>query len=72
MVCLQIEAEQRAERAIARRLERYGCRVIEEGPTTIWVEFPEARNERDAIIETRLYLGSWIQSVLSLGAARAA
>ncbi len=66
MVCLRIEAEPPAERAIARQLERFGCRVQEEGPTSLRVEFPEARTEDDAVVETRLYLGMWIRSVRSL------
>ena len=60
MVCLRIEAEPPAERAIARQLERFGCRVAEESPTSLRVEFPEAR----------LYLGRWIRSVLSVVPAR--
>jgi hypothetical protein len=70
MVCLRIEAEPPAERAIARQLERFGCRVEEESPTSLRVEFPEATTERDALVEARLYLGRWTRSVLSVVPAR--
>jgi hypothetical protein len=66
---LRIEADQHAERAISRQLGRFGCRVIEEGPTRIRVELPEAATEADALVEMRLYLGMWIRSVRSLQAA---
>ena len=63
---LRIESDQAAERAIARQLERFGCRIVEESPTQLRVELPEARTERDALVEMRLYLGMWIRSVLSM------
>jgi hypothetical protein len=66
---LRIEADEFSERAIARQLERYGCRVVEESPTTLRAEFPDARTEGEAVVETRLYLGPRIASVLSLRAA---
>jgi len=69
MVALRIEAEQPAERAIARQLERFGCRVVEESTTELRVEFPDASTERDALVETRLYLGMWMRSVVSARAA---
>jgi hypothetical protein len=65
MVCLRIRAERAAERAIAVQLERYGCRVIDEAPGELRVEFPLADNDREALVETRLYLGPRIHSVLS-------
>ncbi|HKP19111.1 MAG TPA: hypothetical protein VJT84_11575 [Gaiellaceae bacterium] len=68
-MCLLIEADEFTERAIARQLERYGCRVVEVGPTTLRAEFPDARTEREAVVETRLYLGPRISSVVSLRAA---
>jgi hypothetical protein len=68
-VWLQIEADQHAERAIARQLGRFGCRVVEESPTSIRVELPEAATEDAALVEMRLYLGMWIRSVRSLRAA---
>jgi hypothetical protein len=66
---LRIEAELADERAVARQLERFGCRVIEESPTQLRVELTEAATERAAIVETRLYLGPWVRSVHSLQAA---
>jgi hypothetical protein len=69
MVVMRIEAEQPAERAIARQLERFGCRVQEEGPTSLRVEFPCAESEREALAETRLYLGMRIRSVRSVSLA---
>jgi hypothetical protein len=69
MVCLRIEAERSSERAIARQLERFGCRVVEESPTSLRAEFPCAETEREALAETRLYLGVRISSVLSAKAA---
>ncbi len=69
MVVMRIEAEQPAERAIARQLERFGCRVEEESPTSLRVEFPCAESEGEALAEARLYLGMRIRSVLSLGLA---
>jgi hypothetical protein len=69
MVYLRIEADEFSERAIARQLERFGCRVVEESATVIRVEFPNAESEGEAVVETRLYLGPRIASVLSLRAA---
>jgi hypothetical protein len=65
MVCLRIRAERAAERAIAVQLERYGCRVVDQAPGELCVEFPLADNDREALVETRLYLGPQINSVLS-------
>jgi hypothetical protein len=65
MVCLRIRAERAAERAIAVQLERYGCRVVDQAPGELRVEFPLADNDREALVETRLYLGPRINSVLS-------
>jgi hypothetical protein len=65
MVCLRIRAERAAERAIAVQLERYGCRVVDQAPGELRVEFPLADNDREALVETRLYLGPQINSVLS-------
>jgi hypothetical protein len=65
MVCLRIRAERAAERAIAVQLERYGC-VVDHAPGgELRVEFPLADNDREALVETRLYLGSRFHSVLS-------
>jgi hypothetical protein len=66
VVCLRIEADQFSERWIARQLERFGCRVVEEGPTSLRAEFPCAESEPEALAETRLYLGQRIASVLSV------
>jgi hypothetical protein len=65
MICLRIRAEREAERAIAAQLERYGCRVVDRAPGELRVEFPLADDDREALIETRLYLGPRIHSVLS-------
>jgi hypothetical protein len=69
MVCLRIRAERATERGIALQLERYGCHVVEEGQGELRVEFPLADDEREALVETRLYLGPRIQSVLSAQSA---
>ena len=66
---LRIEADQHAERAIARQLGRFGCRVVEESPTTIRAELPEATPEPAALVEMRLYLGMGFRSVRALLAA---
>jgi hypothetical protein len=65
MVFLRITAERAAERAIAVQLERYGCRVVDQAPGELRVEFPLADDDREALIETRLYLGPRFRSVLS-------
>jgi len=65
MVCLRIKAERAAERAIAVQLERFGCRVVEQAPGELEVEFPLADDDREALVETRLYLGPRFRSVLS-------
>jgi hypothetical protein len=69
MVCLQIETECAEERGVAAQLARYGCRVVEQHPGDLRVEFPYADTEREALTETRLYLGIRIRSVLSVRAA---
>ncbi len=69
MVCLRIEADRSSERAIARQLERFGCRIVEESGSALRVEFPYAHSEREALAETRLYLGMWFRGVRSARAA---
>jgi hypothetical protein len=65
MVCLRIESEQAAERGIALQLQRFGCRILEQAPGELRVEFPDAETEHEALVETRLYLGARIRAVLS-------
>lgn len=69
MVCLMIEAEPPVGRAIARQLERFGCRVEEDGPTSLRAEFPEAASEHDALLEARLYLGRWLDECRSMNSS---
>jgi hypothetical protein len=69
MVLLRIEAEHTAERAIASQLQRFGCRIVEQSPDALRVEFPYAETEREALAEARLYLGARSGSMLSARAA---
>jgi hypothetical protein len=69
MVYLLIDAEQAAERGIASQLQRFGCRVLQQTPEGLRVEFPYAESEREALAEARLYLGARNSSVRSAHAA---
>jgi hypothetical protein len=45
--------------AVARHLERFGCRVVELRPHGVLLEFPNASSSPDAVAEARLYLAMW-------------
>ena len=66
---LLIEAEQTAARGITSQLQRYGCRILQETPEGLRVEFPYAETEREALAEARLYLASWNGALRSARAA---
>jgi hypothetical protein len=56
MVCLSVETEVWTASALGRLFERFGCPVVERTSDHLYVGFPEAASEADAIAEARLYL----------------